>query len=574
MSEKGTSENRGDTTQQTGLRLLPGIIIVVIQLLLRFVLPVIEPDGLMIAMFSGMLGGPALIVWWCFFSRARAFERWLAPVLAIVSLVAVSFFLDISIATANMGMMFMMFATPAMSLAFVLWAVIGSRLSALPRRTAMVISILLASAPWLFLRTDGMDGSANQSFNWRWAPTLESRLLAKGDEATVPAEAGTKAAWPGFRGENRDSIVRGISIATNWKSSPPKQLWRRSIGPGCSSMAVSGNMLFTQEQLGEHEAVSCYDITSGRPVWKHRDKARFYDSHAGAGPRATPTIAGRRVYTLGATGIVNALDMKTGSVIWTRNASTDGSVKNLNWGFAASPLVIGDIVIVSVSGKLSAYDAANGIVRWSLPDGGNSYSSPHLLAINGVPQIVHVSMAGAQSVAPETGKQLWNYAWKLEDRILQPALIAPNDLMLSSDGEQSVRRVHVALNSGKWSVTDVWSSTEMKLNFNDFVVHKGYAYGFHGPSIACIDIRNGKRVWKGERYRGWIVLLADEDMMLVLSEKGALALVAAKPDAFTELASISVLKGKTWNHPALAGDVLVVRNASEMAAYRLPLLGK
>lgn len=552
------------------INILPGIIIVAVQLAIRFLLPLIEPDMLMLSMMSGPLGAVALIVWWCFFSRAPVIERIIAPIAAIASLVLVSFFVDISIATANMGLMLIFFSTPFMSLAFVTWAVIGSRMDAIPRRILLAAAVCAASLPWLFLRTDGMDGSANQFINWRWAPTAEGRMLASGEEASIRASGGI-IHWHGFRGENRDSIVRGVSIATNWQTEAPKLLWKRSVGPGCSSFSARGSMFYTQEQQGEYEVVSCYDIKSGRPVWKHRDKARFYDSHAGAGPRATPTLNGGRLYSLGATGILNALDADSGRVLWTRNAAADHSVTNLMWGFSASPLVVGDTVVIALSGKLAAYSAKDGSTLWSLPNGGNSYSSPQLITVFGIPQIVHISMAGAQSVDPATGKQIWKYAWKLEDRILQPGFIVPSDFLISSDGEQSLRRVHVSRSNGAWAAADVWSSTEMKLNFNDFIIHKGHAYGFHGPSIACIDIGTGKRRWKGERYRGFSLLLADQDVLIILTEKGEIALVDAKPDGFREIAKLPAISGKTWSHPALAGDVLLVRNAHEMAAYRLAL---
>jgi outer membrane protein assembly factor BamB len=219
--------------------------------------------------------------------------------------------------------------------------------------------------------------------------------------------------------------------------------------------------VFTQEQRGEDEVVSAYDLTTGEPVWTHRDAARFWESNAGAGPRATPTIDNGRVYTLGATGILNALDIRDGRVLWSRNAVTDTGAAIPDWGIASSPLALGDIVVAATAGSLAAYDAATGNRRWLGPEGGWGYSSPHAVTIDGVEQIVLVNGPGAIGVSPADGAVLWKYEWA-GDSIVQPAIIAGGDLLIGSGsglaGKTGMLRVSVAHEQGQWRVKERWTS--------------------------------------------------------------------------------------------------------------------
>ena len=392
---------------------------------------------------------------------------------------------------------------------------------------------------------------------------------------SASAVAETGANWPGFRGPERDGVVRGVRIATNWSQQPPVELWRRPIGPGWSSFAVLGDRLYTQEQRGEDELVTCYNVTTGKPVWTHRDATRFYESNGGAGPRATPTLSNGRVYTFGATGILNALDARDGTVLWSRNAASDTQAKVPGWGFASSPLVVGDIVVVATAGTLAAYDLATGEPRWFGPKGGGGYSSPHLMTIGGVTQIVLMCGPGVMSVAPADGKLLWQHPLSSNARIVQPAQIADGDLLVSEGEASYLYRIAVARGADGWTVQERWMSEGLKPYFSDFVVHKGHAYGFDNGKISCIDLKDGGLKWEGGSYgSGQLVLLPDQDVLLLVSEQGNLALVGATPDRFTELARLTAIKGKTWNHPVLAGDVLLVRNSEEMAAFRLSLQGR
>jgi outer membrane protein assembly factor BamB len=232
---------------------------------------------------------------------------------------------------------------------------------------------------------------------------------------------------------------------------------------------------------------------------------------------------------------------------------------------------VGDLVVVATAGTMAAYDLASGQLRWVGPNGGGGYSSPHLVTIQGVPQIMLLSATGATSVAPTDGKVLWQHPLTTNARIVQPAMTAEGDVLVHEGEGNEMRRLAVANGPGGWTIEERWNSFGVNPYFNDFVVHKGHAFGFNGSSIACMDLKDGQSKWKGGRYgQGQLVLLADQDLLVVLSEMGEVALVGATTDQFKELARIPAIKGKTWNHPVVTGDVLLVRNAEEMAAFKLP----
>lgn len=605
------------------LRLWPGVAAAVLFLLVRFVVPLVVPGAAGIALLGSLIAALAIIVWWLFFSRARWLERLGAILVIGVALIATRPFLHISVAGAGMGLLFYVFAIPMTLVALVAGVATARHMSDSARRLAAALMIVAACGAFTLVRTAGVTGEGESQFHWRWTPTAEERLLAEAppvppavapaapiielprpaDAAATPATASSSgldpripaspaaanatesvppaapvrvAAWPGFRGPRRDSVVRGVRIDTDWSSTPPVEVWRRPIGPGWSSFAVDGDRIYTQEQRGDHELVSCYRLKTGEPVWVHRDAVRFYESNGGAGPRATPTLHDGRVYAVGATGLVNALDADTGAVIWSRNGAADTGATLPGWGFAGSPIVIDDTVIAALSGRLVAYDIRTGHSRWVRQTHGGGYSSPHAATIDGVAQVLLLSGGGVTSVAPADGSVLWAHAWEEGVNIIQPAVVAEHGDVLITAGDMmgglGVRRLAISRAAGRWTVDERWTSRGLKPYFNDLVVHEGHAYGFDGGILAAIDLDDGTRTWKGGRYgHGQMLLLPEQDLLLVLSEEGELALVSATPDQFTEVARVAALEGKTWNHPVLIGDLLLVRNGEAMAAFRVPV---
>jgi hypothetical protein len=570
MNTKSSTQNKAENRS---LRLWPGISLAIVLLLFSYVIPKLIPNAEIVGIFGGLILGLGIIIWWAFFSRAPKIERWWAIVLMIITLFIVSQFNHVSLATGGQGMMYFIFGIPLLTFLFVIWAVVTRNLSDRIRRISMALTIVLASGWWLLIRTDGITGDFSPDLKWRWSKTAEEQLLDNReigilDPSTLDIRTSSEPEWPGFRGLQRDGIIRGIQIDTDWRSNGPIEIWRKKIGPGCSSFAINGDLLYTQEQRGEEEIVSCYYMKTGDLIWLHADEARFWDSHAGAGPRSTPTLHEGRIYTLGATGILNALDAMNGKLIWSRNAISDAKVEHSGWGHSSSPLVVDDVVIVAAVGKLTAYDIETGESRWMGSDGGDSYSSPHLLTIDGTQQVILMSGNGATSLNPIDGKVLWTYDLPVSSRIVQPALMDDGDILISIGDVKGLCRINVSKRSGEWSVEERWTSSQLKPNFNDFVVHKNHAYGFNGPMLVCVNLDEGQRMWRGGRYGGQLLLLADQDLLLILSERGELVLVQANPDKFNEMGRIKAIEGKTWNHPVMVGDILLLRNTQEMVAYQ------
>lgn len=567
------------TTSAKTLWLWPGVVIVAVQWTLRYGVPPVFPDTAEFGILGGLAGGALLLVWWLGFSRAPWVERVGAVAVMIVGVWVTRGLVHASVAGGMMGMMLTLQIVPLLSLALVVWAAASRGLGASGRWAGLAVATAVPCAAMALVRTGGISAGGASDIRWRWSQTPEEKLLAEAKPSSQtaiaePAIAANAPRWPGFRGAERDGTVRGgVRIAEDWAASPPVEIWRRPVGPGWSSFAVDGDFFYTQEQRGEEEVVACYALSTGVPMWQHADAARFWESNAGAGPRGTPMLAHGRVYSVGATGLINALDARTGAVVWSRNVATELGRKIPDWGFACSPLVIGDRVIVALAGWLAAYDAATGRPLWTGAKAGWGYSSPHRASIAGTEQVVLLNGAGAAGVAIDDGKPLWSHEWK-SDGIVQPAVLADGDILIGSGSGMGakigVRRLAVTQSAGGWAAEERWTSLALKPYFNDFAVHAGHAYGFDGNGLACIDLADGARKWKGGRYgHGQLVLLAEQNLLIVLGEAGELALVRATPERFVELARVRAIAGKTWNHPVLTGDVLLVRNSEEMAAFRL-----
>lgn len=566
------------------LRVWPAVIIISLQGLAIFGVQRVTNNGF--AIFMGKLAGPVLctlllLIWWAFASRLAWRQRGVGLLAFVVACMGGVFLVH-----PTMRFNFMMYPLPMATTLAVVGLALTKSWSWGSQKSIGLLGVVLGIAPWTLARLDGVNGEMQPELSFRWSLTeeqlylrqLEQQKADKGRPAKLEELVLQPGDWPAFRGPNRDSRYLGPPIRTKWEGSGPPLLWRKRIGPGWGSVTVVNGYLFTQEQRGDSEAVVCYALESGEPVWVHEDPIRFYETVSGAGPRATPTFVEGRVYTNGAEGTINCLDATTGKVLWNRDLVQDTGARIPMWGFSSSPIVVEGTVIVFAGGgpkkALVGYDARDGSIRWTAGDGLNSYSSPQVATFFDQSHVLISTDFGLEAIQANDGTRAWAHDWEVPNnaRIVQPAVLEDNSIVLGTGSGTGTRRIQVAREGDTWSATELWESNQFKPYFNDFVLHQGQVYGFDGNIFCCIDLETGKRRWKQGRYgSGQVLLLAEQGQLLVLGEDGQVIILDASADKLVEHNRFQAIEGKTWNHPVVAHGMLLVRNGQEAACYDVSL---
>lgn len=465
---------------------------------------------------AGIVTFALLLIWFLFFSRARTVVRWLA-------------FFGVVAAMALTGSLF---------------------------------------------RIRGVTGDLVPVLEWRWQKKrLQSVATTRVDPSTRAILSSTHD-YPQFLGPERTGILRGPALARDWKARPPEQIWRRAVGPAWSGFAVVGNLAITQEQRGDDEMVVGYDLHTGEPRWAHADKAHYHTTIAGEGPRATPTVVSNRVYAMGATGILNCLELATGQLVWSKDVVQDNHSRTNEWGMSCSPLVVEDAVVVSVGGKngrsLVAYHKETGALVWAGGNDGAGYSSPVLATLAGARQVLIFNSGGVAAHAVDSGEVLWSYPWTRNHPHVAQPVVLPNDQLLVASGYGTGAELLQIRNGEAWSATKVWKSIRLKPKFANVIYLDGCIYGLDDGVMVCVDAANGELKWKEGRYGHGQVILVGK-LLLVMAERGDVVLLEPVPNEHRELTRFTAFHDKTWNPPALAGEYLLVRNDKEAACYRLPL---
>ena len=384
--------------------------------------------------------------------------------------------------------------------------------------------------------------------------------------------------WPQFLGPHRDGEYRGGSTPGPWPTQGPPVVWKQRVGAGFSGPVVSGGRLILFHRKGNEEIVQCWNAGDCTPIWSHTSPTRYRDDFGfDEGPRSTPTIAEGRIYTMGAEGLVNCLDLASGEKIWSIDCKTSFQADKGFFGMVCSPLVEGDFVILNIGGGngagIVAFDRRSGKLAWKSTNHRASYSSPVAATFRDRRYGLVVTRTGLVGLDPATGKVRFEFPWAPP---MNASVSAATPLVI---GDQVFLSASYGTGAALLSLAEdpprqIWASDEALSNhYATSVHHNGFLYGFHGrqehgPSLRCVELATGRVLWSDSSLKAGTVTLAGDSLLLML-EDGRLILAPASPDRFRIAAQAQVLPLEVRAHPALADGLFYARSKQDLVCVRL-----
>lgn len=458
----------------------------------------------------------------------------------------------------------------------------------LGKKLLATLGILLFCIPYLALVIFLLIKFAGLQIEWRggyipaltWRPTApdydkleRSRAQQAKPSPTTSIVTSQSAYWTGFRGPNRNGHYQEMPILTNWPTTGLRQLWRQPCGGGYASFAIAEGLAFTIEQRREMEVVVAYEVETGHEVWTHGWNASFSESMGGDGPRATPAYDEGKVFALGAEGELHCLEAQSGKLVWSRNILTENGGRVPTYGVSASPLILSHQVIVLSGARrgksVLSYQKSDGNLLWASLDDQTGYASPMLARVNAEEQLLVCGDTNTMGLRLADGALRWRFPWRITNNelpIAQPVTLDTNRFLLSAGYFTGCAAFEVNKNGDSFTARELWRSKALKNKFTSSVFWDGHVYGLDEDILVCLDVATGERKWKDGRY-GYGQLILASGHLVILCGNGEVALVQATPGRHTELARFSAIRGKTWNHPAIGGGRLLVRNGAEMACF-------
>ena len=391
--------------------------------------------------------------------------------------------------------------------------------------------------------------------------------------------AGSLAAqdWPQILGPNRNGVYTGPEIVASFPRTGPPSIWQRDIGAGFAGPAVVGGRLVLFHRVNNRETVEAMDALTGKAIWTFDYPTSYRDDFGfDEGPRAVPVIAGGRVFTHGADGMLHGIDLAGGKMLWSVDTRKAFDAPKGYFGVASSPVVDANRVFVNVGGKsggIVAFDAASGKTLWTATSDEPSYSAPIVADIGGQHTAVFFTRTGLVAVDPSNGRVRYQHRWRARQAASVNAatpIVWNDQIFLSASYGTGAVLLKVANNQ----VTPVWSGDEsMSNHYSTSVLKDGYLYGFDGrqefgQTLRCVELATGTVMWNVDGFGAGTLLVAG-DTLVIMRESGELALAPASPKGFRFAARAQLLKGVVRAYPALANGRYYVRNDRQLLAFDL-----
>jgi len=394
-----------------------------------------------------------------------------------------------------------------------------------------------------------------------------TRVLARiGVLAAVLAAVDGRAAdakdWPRWRGPNADGISTDSDWAPTALQAEPVVVWQANVGRGWSSVTIEGRRLYTMGNKSDKDVVYCLDGGAGLEVWTYDyDCPKAWGGYAG--PRATPVVHGDSVYTFSVAGHLHCLNAKDGSLKWRRDVAKEMKVKNLRWGFSASPCVDGPLVILNAGEHGMAFDANTGESVWSSGHGASGYATPVIFTLKGKRCAAIFGEKALHAVDVKTGKKLWSHPWEVKyDVNAADPIVSGDKIFISSGYGKGCALLDVSRGKPK----QVWENKLLKNHFSSSVLFEGHLYGIDGNAgrgtLRCLDFKTGKEKWNQNLGFGSLMIAGGK--LVVLNEKGELFIAEARPSAYEQIAKGKVLSpngGKCWTMPVYCKGRIFCRNS-------------
>jgi outer membrane protein assembly factor BamB len=390
-------------------------------------------------------------------------------------------------------------------------------------------------------------------------------LLALAQQALAQSAAD----WPQWRGPNRDGISKETGLLKQWPAEGPPLVWKASgAGGGYSSFSVANGKLYTMGLRGEREYVVAFDVATGKEAWSTPHGSAFRNDR-GDGPRGTPTVDGDRVYALGGSGDLTALDARTGKIAWSKNVLKEFGGSNITWGISESPLVLGDKVLVNPGGpgaSIVALNKANGGLIWKSQSDKAGYSSAIPVEVNGTTQVVFFTAERAVGLDAKDGRLLWEYG-KPANNVANVAtpIARANRIFISSDYDTGGGVVEIKADN---KAQEVWFTKNMRNHHSSSVLIGDYLYGFSSAILTAIRFDTGEIAWRDRSVGKGSLVYADGNLYC-FSENGVVGLVEATPTGYKEKGRFRIAQGNlpTWTHPVVVGGRLYLRDQDTIYAY-------